>query len=233
MRRPIKVWGRSLTSSMAIVAVALLLAACGGGSKGTAGTASIPTTASTASTSSSAQTPTPTRRAQALAPTRHHHSPCVAASVGNQVVSAAHGGFRTVIPSCYKDHLAARAASTTEEVEYMAIGSEAGILTVYRAAAGNSDVAAVASRVVSHLSKRPAFAPKLRQMSSQQALSIDGAPAIAIAYELAERTTTQRRRQIFVVHGGWAYEISDLASPSRYAASLRALDEVIHSWRWR
>jgi hypothetical protein len=233
--------GRRLTSSLTAIAAALLLAACGGGS-GTsttslgantnAGTATAAGSAGNRVATGSASTPSKASGGNAHPPSSTGRSSVWA---GNVMVRAVNGGFLTIIPSGYRDGPTSGQAAQGE-VEYVAIGRKVKgfgtSMTIFRAAAGSSDLAAITSRAVSQLSKRPAFLPKLQRISSQQALRIDGEPAIAIAYELSGRRRTFRR-QIFVVRSGWAYEISDQADPSRYAESLRALDEVIRHWRWQ
>ena len=227
--------GRSLTSSMTITAAILLLTACGGGSGASTTNAGITNDAgSVGNTIATVGTSTPSKVSGGNA----HPLPSTGRrriSAGNEVVSAVHGDFRTIIPKGYKNGPTTSTAETGE-VEYTAVGPKVdgfgASVTIFRAAAGNSDLAAVTSRALSQLSKRPAFLPKLHRLSSQQALRVDGEPAIAVDYVLAGRKTSERR-QIFVVHGGWAYEISDEAAPSRYAASLRALGELLRGWRWQ
>jgi hypothetical protein len=205
--------GRGLASTIASTAAVLLLSACGGGSKGATSSATNPTTSTSADVGTIGR----------------------AASSGAGEVAALHGGFRTVIPHGYSNGLSAGRGGTSG-VEYMAIGPRVGgkgaILTVFRASAGNADVAALARRAVRQLAHRAAYLPKPRRLSPLQGLTIDGAPALAVDYQLVKRSTNDRR-QLFVIHGGWAYEISDAAAPSQYRASLQALDEVISHWRWQ
>jgi hypothetical protein len=205
--------GRGLASAMASAAAVLALSACGGGSSGATSSATNPTTSTSADTGTIGRI----------------------ASSGTGEVAALHGGFRTVIPHGYSNGLSA-AGGGTSDVEYMAIGPRVGgkgaVLTVFRASAVNGDVAALARRAMRQLARRPAFLPKPRRLSPLQKLTIDGEPAVAVDYQLVKRSTNDRR-QLFVIHGGWAYEISDAAAPDRFGASLHALDEVISGWRWQ
>jgi hypothetical protein len=205
--------GRGLAGATASAAAVLLLSACGGGSTGATSGATNRTT----STGADAGT---TSRA---APT-----------AAGEVV-ALHGGFRTVIPRGYSNDLSAGGADTSG-IEYRAIGPRVGgkavNLIVFRASAGNDDLAAVARRAMRQLAQRPAFLPKPRRLSPLRKLTIDGQSALALDYQLVARRTSDRR-QLFVINGGWAYEISDAAAPGQYGASLHALDEVISSWRWQ
>lgn len=215
--------GRNLLSSMAVAAAAALLAACGGQSGGGSGTTSdasatrATTTATTAATTTSASRPS-------------------TEASGGGTVSAVHGGFAAVIPRGYRNGLVAAPSIAPSGAEYMVIGPREGnlgtSLSVFRAAAGGRDVAAVAGSALHNLAHESAFLPKPRNVSPLQSLSIAGEPALALDYQLAGHRASYRR-QIFVIHGGWAYEISDIAASLRYEASLRALDEVIRSWRWR
>jgi hypothetical protein len=197
-------------------AAAVLLSACGGGSTG-ATSATSATTSHT--TSTSADVGTNGR----------------AASSGAGEVVALHAEFRTVIPHGYSNGLSVGGAETSG-IEYRAIGPRVGgksvNLIVFRANAGNGDLAALARRAMRQLAQRPAFLPKPRRLSPLQKLSIDGEPALALDYQLVAQRTSDRR-QLFVIHGGWAYEISDAAAPGQYGASLHALDELISNWRWQ
>lgn len=198
---------------MAMATVAALLAGCGGGAgKGASTVGKAGTAASTGTSTNSG----------------------AASADGRQQASATHGGFRTIFPAGYSNDLSAAGAETG--VEYMAIGPRIGgfasTLTVFRGPSNGSDIDGLARTALHHLSQRPSFLPKVRGLSSLQKLRVDGAPALAIDYQLAGRKPTSRR-QVFVIHGGWAYEISDITEPSQHAASLRALDEVIRSWRWQ
>ncbi len=212
--------GRSLVSSMTTVAAVLLLAACGG-SGSTAGTS---TTGATGRASNSASATSSSSSTASPAP----HSD------GGQAVSAAHDGFSTIIPSGYTNGLTAE--SVAKSIEYEAVGhrvnGSATRLTVYRGAADGESVAVIANRALRELRNRPTYLPRALGISSLHALSVDGAPALAVVYQLV-RHKRNYRRQLFVVHDGWAYEINDAASPARYAESLRALDEVIRGWRWQ
>ncbi len=208
---------RSSTTSVAVVSVALLLAACGGGSGGGASTG---TEAST--------------RASTATNARIDSSPATSVD-GVQVVSATHGGFQTIVPGGYRNDLAA-SADEANGIEYAAVGPRvhgfSTNLRVFRAPAGVGDVGAVARSALRRLSQRPAFLSKARRVSSLQALKVGGEPALAVDYQLAGRRLTYHR-QVFVIHDGWAYQISDTTVPAQYAQSLRALDSVIRSWRWR
>lgn len=205
--------GRGLAGAIASAAAVLMLSACGGGSTGATSGATNLTSSTSADAGTSGR----------------------AASSGAGEVVALHGGFRTVIPHGYRNDLSVGSAGTSD-VEYMAIDPRAGGkgtgLTVFRASAGNGDVAALARRAMRQLAQRPAFLPKPRRRSPLQGLTIDGEPALAVDYQLVARRTSDRR-QLFVIHGGWAYEISDAAAPSQYGASLHALDELISDWRWQ
>ncbi len=208
--------GRSLTYSIAVAAAALLLAACGGSGGGTA-------TKSTAS---------PTVKASNSASTATANSPAHAG--GGEAVNAAHGGFSTILPRGFTDGLTHE--EVTNGLEYRAAGPRVhGFATnvlVFRAASGGSNVAALARRALRNLRTRPSYLPQARGISSLHALSVDGEPALAVVYHFAGRRTNYRR-QVFVVHGEWAYEISDNASAAGYAASLGVLDEVLRNWRWQ
>jgi hypothetical protein len=205
--------GRGLRSAIPIAAAVLLLSACGGGSSGATRSATNATTGTSADAATSGR----------------------AASSGAGEVVALHGGFRTVIPHGYKNGLAVGGAETSG-IEYRVIGPRVGgksvNLIVFRGSAGNGDLAALARRAMRQLAQRPAFLPKARRLSALQKLAIAGAPALALDYQLVARRTSDRR-QLFVIHGGWAYEISDAAAPSQYGASLHALDELISNWRWQ
>jgi hypothetical protein len=209
--------GRNLLSSMAVAAAAALLAACGGqSSAGPSTTSAASTTGATTTTTTSASRPS-------------------TKASGGQTVSAVHGGFNAVIPKRYRNGLTV-AATGVAGAEYVAVGPPDGkygtSVSVFRIAAGGRDVATVANTALRNLAHQPSFLPRPRHISTLQSLSIDGEPALAVDYQLAGRKTSYRR-QLFVVHGSWAYEISDAAASPRYTASLDALDEVIHSWRWQ
>ncbi|HYM56272.1 MAG TPA: hypothetical protein VES97_12990 [Solirubrobacteraceae bacterium] len=150
-------------------------------------------------------------------------------------MSAKNGDFRTVIPKGYSNGIATAVGKTTS-VEYVAIGPRVGgfasHVTVFREPASGGDIHAVASRALRQLGQRPSFLPKVRGLSSLRALKVDEAPALAVNYLTTGRKST-RHDQIFVIHGQWVYEISDVALPARYAASLVALDDVISSWHWQ
>lgn len=210
------VTGRNLASSIAVATAALLLAACGGSGSGAAGKSAA---SSTVAASDSASTGTAS-------------SPAHAGS--GEAVSAAHGGFSTILPRGFTNGLTNE--ETAKGVEYRAVGPRvhdfATNVIVYRAASGGSDVAALAKRALRNLSTRPSYLPRARGISSLHALSIDGEPALAVVYHLSGRTTTYRR-QVFVVHGEWAYEISDNASAAGYVTSLGVLDKVLRNWRWQ
>lgn len=210
------VTGRNLASSIAVAATALLLAACGGSGSGAAGKSAA---SSTVTASDSTGTGTAS-------------SPAHAGS--GEAVSAGHGGFSTILPRGFTNGLTNE--ETAKGVEYRAVGPRvhdfATNVIVYRAASGGSDVAALAKRALRNLSTRPSYLPRARGISSLHALSIDGEPALAVVYHLSGRKTTDRR-EVFVVHGEWAYEISDNASVAGYVASLGVLDEVLRNWRWQ
>lgn len=212
------VTGRNLASSIAVAATALLLAACGGSGSGTAGKS---TASSTVTASDSASTGTGTASSPAHAGR-------------GEAVSAAHGGFSTIVPRGFTDGLTNE--ETAKGVEYRAVGPRVhGFATnviVYRAASNDVNVAALAKRALAKLSTRPSYLPRARGISSLHALSVDGEPALAVVYHLSGRKTTDRR-EVFVVHGEWAYEISDNASVAGYVASLGVLDEVLRNWRWQ
>jgi hypothetical protein len=205
--------GRGLAGAMASAAAVLVLGACGGGSTGATSAATDHTTSTSADAGTSGR----------------------AASSGAGEVVALHAGFRTVIPHGYSNGLSVGSAETSG-IEYRAIGPRVGgkavNLIVFRASAGNNDLAALARRAMRQLAQRPAFLPKPRRLSPLQKLSIGGEPALALDYQLVARRTSDRR-QLFVIHGGWAYEISDAAAPGQYGASLHALDKVISNWRWQ
>jgi hypothetical protein len=213
-----------LASSMMIAAAVLLLAACGGQSGSATGTSSKTSTAGTANAASTTGT------TSTATVTTSGGSPAAA----DQTVSALNGGFRTVIPKGYRNALHA-SATNAKGTEYLAIGPKVGgsgsSLTVFRAAASGSDVAALAGRALHNLRSRASFLPKARGISSLQSLSVDGEPALAVSYRTIG-LKTRRFHQLFVVHGTGAYEISDSSGTAGYAASLRALDDVIRSWRW-
>lgn len=153
---------------------------------------------------------------------------------GGQLVSATHGGFRTIIPSGYRNGLTTGAGDAAED-EYLAIGPRtngfATSLTVLREATSARDLSDLASGAMQHLSQRPAFLPKVRHISSLRPLVINGEPAFAVDYQVMGRKLTYRR-DVFVIDGAWAYQISDLTVPAQYAASVRLLNDVIRSWRW-
>jgi hypothetical protein len=224
---------RHLTSSAAILAAALLIAACGGGSGG--GSASTSSSAGSSTSANSASTAASKPDVSGGTNTAGSTGTAARPVSAPQVVSALHGGFRTVIPADYTNGFTA-GIHIESGVEYMAIGhvvdGSSTSMTVYRAPAGASDLTAIVSRAMHRLVARPAFLPKLQRLSSLQTARVDGASAMAVDYRLAGRKATYRR-QIFVVRGDWAYEISDQAAPARYAASLHALGDVLHSWHWQ
>jgi hypothetical protein len=212
---------RNLSSSMVVAAAVLLLGACGGSAGGSAST-----TSKAGATSAARPGVSTTTSGAGSLPSR---------TGGEEAVSALHGGFHTIIPRGYRNGLAARGGGASG-AEYQAIGPKADglgdILTVFRIAAGSAHLAAIADRALRNLSRQPAFLPQASRISSLQSLSVDGEPALALDYRVTG-LKMQYRRQVFVVHGAWAYEISDAAAPSRHSASLRALDDLIRAWRWQ
>ncbi len=203
-----------VTGSVGLAALAaVVVSACGGGSAGSTGTGTSAARTTSASAATASTTP---------------------AAHGAEPVSAVHGGFQTAIPSGYSNNLAV-AAAASRGVEYAAVGSRidgfATNLVVYRGQASR-DLDAVAKLALRRLSQRPSFLPKVHGISSLHALSVDGEPALAFDYQIAAHTPT-RHHLVFVIHGQWAYQISDTTVSAQYAASLRALGEVIRGWRWQ
>jgi hypothetical protein len=213
---------RNLSSLMAIVAAVLLLCACGSSSGGGASTTNKSSVTGAAARAGGSTTTTGTATAHST-------------TSGEQAVSALHGGFHTVIPKGYMNEIAAGGGGANG-AEYRALGPKVGgsvsNLTVFRVAADGSNVAALVRRALRNLVNRPSFFPKARGISSPQTLSIDGEPALGASYRTVARKT-RRYHVLFVIHRTWAYEISDAAASAGYAASLRALDAVIRSWRWQ
>jgi hypothetical protein len=213
---------RKLMYAIVVAAAASLLAACGGSG---GGSTTANTTASTASAAVKASNGSNSSTSTA--------APAARAS-GEETVDAAHDGFSTILPRGFTDGLTHE--EVTNGLEYRAVGPRVhGFATnvlVFRAPASGKDVAALAKRALHNLSTRPSFLPHARGISSLHALSVDGEPALALVYQFAGRKPSYRR-QVFVVHGEWAYEISDNTSPTGYAASLATLGEVLRNWRWQ
>jgi hypothetical protein len=220
-----------------------LLAACGGGSStdtaagtgttststsstGTASTGSTGASTGTASTSTTPSTGTASTSTTTTATPGGHAAPTPSA----RAIVARNGGFRTILPPGFASH-----SGGEQSIEYWMTRSNGGgrptQLIVFRAIA-RKGLAAIARLALQHLKEQPAIVPKAYDISSLQPLEIDGQPALAVDYKVASHKPSVRR-QVFVIDGEWTYEISVSAAPTQFAASLSALDEVIHNWRWQ
>lgn len=82
------------------------------------------------------------------------------------------------------------------------------------------------------LSTLKGLQPPAHQISSQR-LTVGGDPARTLDYLKSTATRVPvHARQVFVEHGGWIYTITYSARPTSYSASLRALTQMLSSWRW-
>jgi hypothetical protein len=193
-----------------LVCATVPLSACGGGSSSAPGTTSS-TGGAPASTAAAGDTG--------------------AAPSGARVIVARHGGFRTVLPSGFR-RKGSRGGDVELRVTLHSDGGRPTNLTVYRAAAHTSDLHAITTGALRRLAQRPASLPKAQGLSPLQSLQVDGHPALSVDYKVVGPIPSEWR-QVFVLDHGFVYEISDSAAPTRFAASLIALEELIQNWRWQ
>lgn len=194
----------ALTSCL--TAAALALAACGGGS--------------TTNTTNSSHATASTDARTATAPAPPGGAPAGSApgtATPTRTVTARHGGFRTVLPTGFTVKASQEAA-----VELWAL----------RRTPARHDLQATVDLALTRLAHTPTFLPRPRDVSSPQPTQVDGQPALYIDDRVGGPKPSERR-QLFVEDGGFAYEISDSASPVEFPASLAALDELLRHWRWQ
>ncbi len=199
-----------------LAAAALLVAGCGGGSG--------------SSTATTGTTATTTADTTGTASTGAARSPTAPPS-GAQVIHAKSGGFLTILPSGFTTGSGGEAAIDYSATRHYASGRGTN-LTVFRATEIEGGLQAIVARAVRNLASLPAFVPKAHDVSQPQRLNVDAQPALYIDYRVAGHKPSERR-QVFTVDGGFTYEISVSAAPARFPAALKALEEVIESWRWQ
>lgn len=150
-----------------------------------------------------------------------------APQVGPYPIVAKEGEFQTLIPRGYVNHPAV--------TQYWADGPTEGrvqtSILVVRQAVGRQVSISTYAREVAR-----AFRPITRRLSRLQPEQVGGEPAFALDY-FVTGTGTQKgvvthNRQLLVKHGAWVFFIRIITSPTQYAESLGALDEVLGHWRW-
>jgi len=64
-------------------------------------------------------------------------------------------------------------------------------------------------------------------------LAVDGAPAVAYDYRYQARGVPLRARQVAVAHADRVVFLNFTAHERAFARDVRALDQMLASWRWR
>jgi hypothetical protein len=198
-----------------LAAAALLVAGCGGGSG-----------SSTATTNTTATTTSDTTSTASTGAAHGSSAP----PGGTRVIGAKNGGFQTILPRGFTTRGGGEAAIEYAATRHYASGRDTN-LTVFRATEIEGGLQAIVARALRNLAHQPAFLPKAHDVSQPRRLNVDAQPALYIDYRVAGRKPSERR-QVFTVGSDFTYEISVSAAPARFPAALKALEEVIASWRW-
>jgi hypothetical protein len=72
----------------------------------------------------------------------------------------------------------------------------------------------------------------VHRLSHLLTLSVDGEPALAVAYLLKAEGKEWNVRQVFVRHGEWIYYIQVFLPPHSQLTSS-TVDELLHNWHWQ
>ena len=201
--------------------VALALAGCGSSASSSSShsVAASPTTTAETSSNPAAKPVSLTTASPTTSPERRM------ISRGKGFVAAIPSGFRNATASAQGGPI---------NVLYLATGPRVASLTtninvVREPSHGATDIDAITRAEVSGI--KLTLSETLR-ISAPKPLTVAGEPARAVDYQYGPATRRLHLRQVIVEHAGWIYVITYAASSKGYAASLPALAQVIHSWRW-
>lgn len=210
-------WRRRCRARAAVTLLVAGIAVAGCGSSSTVTKTVTSTTSASASSGSSSSSTT-----AASAP---------AAGAGR--LNGKDGGFSTAIPRHWSNG-AALVSPSSINLQYVVTGpSSGGFLTninVVREPTSSSDLDAITRASIKGV--RALFST-ITRMSALHPLTVGGSPARA--YNYFAHSSSHRHihvQQIVVLHGGYAYTITDTALASQYTGSVSALEQVVRGWRW-
>jgi hypothetical protein len=162
-------------------------------------------------------------------------STSTATTTAGKTVTSTDKSFVTVTPQGFSDQTSSSQASALK-VLYLAIGPRANgfstnINVVREPSHGLTDASTIANAEVAAIKRLESRAHGFSQL---QSLTVGGEPARSVDYLNTPAGTRElHQRQVFVQHGESIYTITYTALPAAYAASIGAMDQVLHSWNWR
>jgi hypothetical protein len=156
------------------------------------------------------------------------------AAVAPEAVNAKEGGFSTVLPIGYSNGINTFKREVIN-MQYVAIGPRSGKfaanINVVRGKAPNVSLRKIIKLEVKMLKR---VDPSIQSVSRPQASSVAGSPSIAESYIIPSKSVGNIYvRQIYTLHDGGIYVITNEALRPKYSASLVALGEVISHWQWQ
>jgi len=148
-------------------------------------------------------------------------------------VKANSGAFATALPHGFANNTAAVSGSAVRVdllITAPAVDGFAVNINVVRERITTTNVTALIDASLAFIKDTA----RAHAFSTIQSLSVDGAAARAVGFlNTLGSGPVVHQRQVYVIHDGWGYAITDSAlKGSQYQRSVAALRQLLASWRW-